>query len=80
MIKWIPVVNLPPEASAMSGDHFTGATKMVVPTTFLCAGCGLEVHMDWVSPCFGLCEACEERTQQHPISYVPPDRGQPHGS
>ena len=43
-----------------------------IPTPFLCAGCGVEVRMDWIAPCFGLCEACEERIQQQPVSYVPP--------
>jgi len=54
-------------------DHFPDATKKVSATSFLCASCGVEVRMDWISPCFGLCEACEERVMQEPLSYVPPE-------
>lgn len=54
-----------------TADHFRDATKMVTTTTFLCGGCGVEVRMEWAAPGFGLCEACEERMQQQPVSYVP---------
>lgn len=38
-----------------------GAPTGIVQVSFLCAGCGVEVRMDYFAPAFGLCEACEER-------------------
>ena len=52
-------------------DHFRGATKMVSPITFNCAGCGVEVSMDWTSPCFGLCERCEETVMAADTAWRP---------
>jgi hypothetical protein len=52
-------------------DHLPGTPEMITPTTFLCAFCGALVRMEWAAPCFGLCEACEERVQQQPVSYTP---------
>ena len=50
-------------------DHVPAATQMVTATTSLCASCGAEVRMDWCGPAFGLCEPCEDRIQQGPVSW-----------
>jgi hypothetical protein len=50
-------------------DHFPDATNMIAPTAFLCASCGREVRMEWAAPCFGLCEACEEKVMAGPLSW-----------
>lgn len=50
-------------------NHPEQDLDMVTATTFLCASCGVEVRMDWCAPAFGLCEACEERIQQTPVSW-----------
>jgi hypothetical protein len=40
------------------------------PLSFsLCASCGSEVRMDYLSPLFGLCEFCEERVQQETVKW-----------
>jgi len=50
--------------------------KTIVPSTYLCASCGIEVRRRWDAPDFGLCEPCEDKTRDDRGSWP----GEPDGA
>lgn len=36
------------------------ATKKIDDHHYLCANCGSAVRFDWLDPCFGLCQRCDD--------------------
>ena len=71
------VVTWGPEQSRFNVSESTQKTNKTEMSggdriaTFHCAGCGVEVSMDWTSPCFGLCERCEETVIAAETSWRP---------